>query len=112
MVAPVPAIEISDHAHPLGVGRPHGKAGSGHPINSPELGAEFVVDASLVALAEEIEIGFAESGQKRVSIAGATDFSLGVRDHQIVGIDALGLVGGPLEEPAFVETFELNGWFI
>ncbi len=64
MTAAVPIIEIADDADALGVRRPDGETGSGEAIDDAQLRAEFVIDAALIALAEEIQIRFAERRQK------------------------------------------------
>src|ERR1700721_1785503 len=58
MKSSIPVIEIANDADALRIGRPNGKAGPGNSVNHAELGAEFFVNFSLVALAEKIQIGF------------------------------------------------------
>ena len=52
--APVPAVEAADDADALGVGGPHGEAGSRHAVQDAELRAELFVNPPLVAFAEEV----------------------------------------------------------
>src|SRR5882724_37177 len=80
MAAAIPIVEIADDADALCIRSPNGEARAGDAIDSAELGAEFVVNAAFVALAEEIEVGFAESWQKGIGIAGAMDLAGFIRN--------------------------------
>src|SRR5205807_344406 len=51
-----PAVEVADDGDFARVRRPDREVGAMHAILFDEMGAEFVVDAIMVALAEEIEV--------------------------------------------------------
>ena len=53
VVTAVPLVERADDADALGVRRPDGEAHAGDAVNDPQLRAELVVNAALVAFVEE-----------------------------------------------------------
>src|ERR1041385_7571676 len=71
MIAPIPIIERPYHAHPLRIWRPDCKTGAWNTVDRSELRAQFIIDATLVALAKQVQIHFAQSRQKRISIPRA-----------------------------------------
>ena len=67
----VPAIEIADHAHLLGVGRPHREVHAAGVAHLPAVRAKLVVRTAQRALAEEIQV---ELGQHaRIGTGGHDD---------------------------------------
>ena len=60
----VPLVEIANDADALRVRRPDGEAGAGHLVNHAQLRAEFFVNTAFIALAEQIQIRFAQRRQK------------------------------------------------
>jgi len=60
----VPLVEIANDADTLRVRRPDGEARAGHPVNHAQLRAEFFVNTAFIALAEQIQIRFAQRRQK------------------------------------------------
>jgi hypothetical protein len=39
----IPSVEITHHAHPLGIGSPYGKLRAGHTINNLQLRTQLLV---------------------------------------------------------------------
>ena len=62
------------------------------------MGAQFFVNAALVALGEEEKVGLAEGGQERIGVAGLNPRAVVQSEEQIVGIDLPGQVGGPFKK--------------
>ena len=58
----VPLVEITDHAHPLGAGRPHRKMDPCHALVVDQVRTEFVVQPEVIAFRKKVQI---ELGQKR-----------------------------------------------
>jgi hypothetical protein len=58
MGAAIPAIKIPHHAHPLGIGRPNGKAHALMLIDFREVRTEFFVDLIVVALTIQVSVQF------------------------------------------------------
>src|SRR5437867_2819487 len=112
MTAAIPPIEITDDADAPGVGRPNAEADAGDPIDDAQLGAELVVNAPLVTLAEQVKIGFAEGWEKRIRIANAADAAMIVGDGELVRIYLSDLFGDSFKESSFVQSFQLDGWLI
>ncbi len=75
MVAPVPAVEIADHRHPLRRGRPYRERHSGNAVQGPQVRPELGVNAMFVALVEEIKVLVAERGQERIRIKELADLT-------------------------------------
>ncbi len=70
----VPAVEVADHANRLGVRSPHREGGAGgrteHTDVVAEMRAEDVPQAFVPALADEVQVEFAEGGQVTVGVVG------------------------------------------
>jgi len=86
VAAAVPVVEVAHHADAPGVGRPNRETGAGGAVQHAQLRPEFIVDAALVALAEQEQIVLAEGGGKGVRVAAALRAALGIRDDQLVGV--------------------------
>ena len=70
MAAAIPAVPVADHAHPLGVRRPHGEDDAVDLLQARRVRAELVVDAVVGALAEQMKI---VAGQRRGEPVGVLD---------------------------------------
>jgi hypothetical protein len=101
MKPPVPVVEIADDADALGVWRPDGKAGAGHAINHAQLRAELLENFTLVALAEEEQVRFAQRRQKGKGVARAARFASFIGDDEVVGIDLVRQFGDGLKDIGF-----------
>ena len=109
VAAPVPVVEIADHADALSVGRPYREAGARHAVNRAQLGAQLVINPALVPLAEQEQVRLAQRRQERIRVAGAAHAPLLIGDDQVVGVNAVGLGGDAFEEtPALWSRFSLN----
>ena len=112
MAAAVPAVEVADHADPLGVRRPHGEAGAAHAVRRADVRAELVIDAPLIALAEEIQVRLAQCRQEGIRIARAPHRAGFVRDHQVIRIDAPPFFREALEDIRARDALQLEGRLI
>ena len=83
--------------------RPDGEAGARHAVNHAQLGAELLVNAVFVALAEEIQIRLAQRGQKGIRIAPLRSRAVVPGDDDVVGINRVGLGGDPFKKPGGVD---------
>lgn len=108
MATAIPVVEIAYDADPLGVRRPNGEACASNAVDGAELGAEFVVNAALVAFAEKVKVGLAERWQKRIGVPGAMDLTGFVRNDEVVGIDASTVLGRALEDVALGNALEFD----
>jgi len=64
MVASVPMVEITDHADPLRIRSPDREPDARHAIKDALMGAEFVIQASLVSLVEEEQVDLFQGWKK------------------------------------------------
>src|SRR5436190_3943546 len=102
----IPIVEVADDADALGVGGPDGEAGAGHAINSAQLGAQLIIDAELLALAEQIQIRFADGGQEGIGIARAMHLAGAIRDYQLISVNTVCGGGGAFENLRFGDAVE------
>ena len=112
VTAPVPLVEIPDHADALRVRRPDGEARPVHAVDGPQLRAKLFVDPAFVALSKKKEIRLAQRRQKRVRVpraAGAIGF---VRDDEVVGVHALRGAGDAFEHTRLVHAFQFKARFV
>ncbi len=87
MVAAVPLVEVPDHRHARGGGRPDGEGDPGHPVDHPRVGAELLVDAPLRPLVEQVQVLVAQRRQKRVRIAELPGLAVRAARAELVSED-------------------------
>jgi len=68
MHARVPAVEAADHAHAVGVGRPHGEPHARHTVQSVRVRAELLVALQVAALAEQVQVIIGEHRREGIRI--------------------------------------------
>ena len=68
VAATVPVVEISDHAHPAGIGRKHCKAGAGDALAHRRVGAELLIEPQVPPLGKEIVVDLAEHRREAIGI--------------------------------------------
>ena len=68
MDAAVPMVEVTDHGHTLGIGRPDGKVGAGHAAELHHMCAKLLVHFVMRAFIEEINVHLAEHGTEGISV--------------------------------------------
>ena len=85
----IPPVEVADHAHALGVGRPDGENDPCGAAVFDDVCAELVVRAEVVAFVEELQIEVAQDGQKAVRIAALAGLAVFVHDTDLVREDLL-----------------------
>ena len=109
VVAAVPVVEIAHDRHAGGAGRPDGERHAGHPVDHTQVGAEFFVDAVLVALVEKVEVLVAERGEERIRVKKLADLAAAQRDAELVAENG-GLVRDEdLEKALRREQLHLDG---
>ena len=102
----VPVVERTDHGDALGVRRPHREGDAGNRADLPRMGAEPLVDAVMVALAEQALIVPTEGEvAKRVAVDRFPRSAAAIEDAQpVVG---RGLGQARFEQPRFVDPLHL-----
>ena len=68
MHAPVPAVEIADHAHALGIGRPHREAHARHALERHRPCTQGEIGLMQAAGAEQIQVVLGERERERIGI--------------------------------------------
>ena len=68
MPAAVPAVEVADHADAIRVGRPDREVHAGRAADRHRVRAELVVDAGVLALAEQVEVEVGEHAAVAIRI--------------------------------------------
>ena len=87
--APVPAVEVADDAGAGGVGGPDGEVHALGGADRHRVRAELVVDAGVVALAEEVEVVVGDDAAVSIRIVHVDGVAAGIRHAQaIVEVDA------------------------
>ena len=66
--APVPAVEGADHLHGAGIGGPDGEGGAVHPLDRAHLGAQSPPELLVAALADQVQVQFADGGPEAVRL--------------------------------------------
>ncbi len=84
MDAPVPVVEVADDAGAGGVGGPDGEVHALGRADGHRVGAELVVDAGVVALAEEIEVVVGDDAAVAIGVVDLGDVAAGIRDLEAV----------------------------
>ena len=86
MAAAVPAVPVTDHADPLGIGRPHRE---GHAVDlrdARRVGAELFVDAVVRPLAEQVQVIAGERGGEAVGVLDLPDMAALVHHAEAIGV--------------------------
>ena len=84
MDAPVPVVEVADDAGAGGVGGPDGEVHALGRADGHRVGAELVVDAGVVAFAEEVEVVVGDDAAVAIRVVDLGDVAAGIRDLQAV----------------------------
>ena len=85
----IPAVEVADHAHALGVGRPDGEDDARGAAVLDDVGAELLIRAEVVALVEKLQVEVAQDGQEAVRVATLAGQAVLVQNADLVGEDLL-----------------------
>ena len=98
VAAAVPGVEVADHAHGVGIGRPHGERGADHLLAGRAVGAAHRIviaqhmrakslpEALVAALAEQVGVHLADGRQIAVRIVLGHGRAVLVRGaHAVVG---------------------------
>ncbi len=86
MAAAVPAVPVTDHADPLGIGRPHRE---GHAVDlrdARQVGAELFVDAVVRSLAEQVQVIAGQRGGEPVGVLDLPDMAALVHHAEAIGV--------------------------
>ena len=70
MATRIPRIEIADHRHALGVGRPHREAHALHAVDRDEVGAQCLGQLEMPAFIEQVQIELAQQRAEGIGIFG------------------------------------------
>ncbi len=81
----VPVVEVADHAHAPGVGRPDGEAGALDALVGHRVRAQRVPQLLVPALADQVQVQLAEGGQEAVRVVDL-DLVVVVRDEEAVAV--------------------------
>src|SRR5690606_12962170 len=82
--ATVPAVEITHHRDPTGIGRPDREAAARHATGHPGLRAEAAAEPAVVALVEQVDIHLAQLGTEGIGVLGLLQAAAPV-DTQAIG---------------------------
>ena len=104
MGAIVPAVERTDDADALGIGRPHGKAHAGHPVERGHLRAQLGVALQEIALAEEIDLVLGQAQGEAVRVFQLVCGAALVHDDQAIDERLAAPAEDRLEEAAAVDA--------
>ena len=84
MDAPVPVVEVADDADAGGVGGPDGEVHALGRADRHRVRAELVVDAGVVAFAEEVEVVVGDDAAVAIRIVDLGDVAAGIRDLEAI----------------------------
>ena len=73
---------------------------------------QLIVKTALIAFAEEIKVGFAKGGEKRIRVTGTFSLATVVGNNQIIGIDPVGVPGRAFKHICIVDAGEFKSRFI
>ena len=96
--APVPAIEVADHADAARVGRPHRERHAADAGHLAHVRAELVVGAVVLLLAPQMKIEVAERRHERVRIVSRDRFAVGVVNLELIRKNRDAALDGDLEQ--------------
>ncbi len=84
--AAVPRVEVADHAHAIGIRRPHGEVDAGGRPHLDAMRAEFFERAMMRAFAEQMQIEIGQHTAVPIGIIDLDDVIAGIADAEpIVG---------------------------
>lgn len=87
----VPVVEVADQAHGTGIRRPHRERRTGHRAPTALVlahpGPEHLPQLLVPALADQVQVEFAEGGQEAVGIVVGVHVGAVVDAHPVIGHD-------------------------
>ena len=95
----VPVIEVPDHAHPLGVGRPDREMDAAEALVHPEVSAEPLVVPIVGSLAEQVQIEVGQDRPQGIRVDELPRMPFMILHSQPVG-ETLGAIGEDRREEA------------
>ena len=98
--APVPAIEVANHAHALRIGRPYGEVNAGDATDRHCVRAELLPRAQVRALAEQMEVVVRQDLTELIGIGDLARASVFMRAESIREIRRASLEWQPRLEQA------------
>ena len=85
--AAIPAVEVADHAHAVGIRGPDGETRARHSIDGVQVGAELFVAPPVAALGQQVEVEICQHGRKGVRVVAVDDGIVGFVDaEQVAGL--------------------------
>jgi hypothetical protein len=107
--AAVPEVERPHHAHALRIRCPHREARAVESVEGDRVCAELVVDAVVVALAEQVQVEVRQLRREVVGVVTGDLVAVGVVDAQSVGMQRATVGHAPLEQAGRVDARERSG---
>jgi hypothetical protein len=85
MDAAVPVIVVSDHGDPARTGGPDREGDAADAVHLTQMGAKAMMDAVVVALADQVEVLLGDRGQETVRVLDLMADSLGIKRPERIG---------------------------
>jgi hypothetical protein len=83
---PVPRVEVADHPHAAGVGRPHDERGPGRALVLADMGAEVAPHLLVPAFADQVEVEVPERRPEPVGVFDREGGAVGIPDFELVAV--------------------------
>src|SRR5690606_26277340 len=106
VAAAVPAVELADHADPLGVRRPDGEPHAANAVAFVEMCAERAVRALVEAASEPLELGPVDQRRKAVRVVVLADLAAVVTPADAITGGQRRARPPPLKERASADALE------
>jgi hypothetical protein len=83
--AAIPAVEVADHAHGIGIGGPDGEVDTGDASDRMQLRAELLVALPVAAFAEQVEVIVGQHRGERIGVVEFANTLRAIVDAKQVG---------------------------
>ncbi len=108
VLAAVPEVERTHHAHAFRIRRPHGESRAGQPVERGRMRAELVVDRVVVAFAEQVEVEVGELRREEIRVVLGRLGAAAIPDLQAIGMQRPAIRHPAFEQPARVDALQLR----
>ena len=106
--APVPLVEIADHADPPRVGRPDGETDAADPFDGRYVRAQLLVGAMVCAFSEQMEVVIRKDRGEPVGVFKLALAAVSEPDAQAIGKDLCRPGERRFKEAVRVNAFKSN----